>query len=103
MKARRLVDVELLSQRLTDEQFLQRAKLAPTEMARSLTEDPFADRWIYRIVVVTLGLTALTALVGGLVVAYKRPEWPLPQMLVALGSTAVGALAGLLAPSPRDR
>ena len=103
MQARRLINMETLSKRLTDDNFLQLAKQAPGEMAKSLTEDPLSsDKWVYRIVVGILGLIALTALAGGLLLAYKKPEKELPQMLVALGSTAVGALAGLLAPSPRD-
>ncbi|AKF87416.1 hypothetical protein MFUL124B02_42510 [Myxococcus fulvus 124B02] len=103
MEARR-IDVETLSKHLADEHFLQLAKQAPQEMARSITESPLAtDRWIYRLVVIFLGIVALTSLLGGVVLTYFEPEQSMPQMLVALGSTAVGALAGLLVPSPRDR
>jgi hypothetical protein len=59
------------------------------------------DKLIYRIVVSALGLAVLIAAVGGIVIvmADKVP----PDMLVALGSAAVGALAGLLAPSPTSK
>ncbi|GEN11164.1 hypothetical protein SAMN05443572_11414 [Myxococcus fulvus] len=104
MEARRIIDVEVLSKHLTDEHFLQLAKQAPKEAARSITEGPLtSDRWIYRLVVIFLGIIALTSLVGGVVLTGLWPNWAMPQMLVALGSTAVGALAGLLAPPPRDR
>ncbi len=104
MESRRIIDVNTLSEKLTDATFLQLAKQAPKEMAKSLTEDPLStDKWIYRLVVGILGLIALMALGGGLLLAYEKPDKELPQMLVALGSTAVGALAGLLAPSPKER
>lgn len=61
----------------------------------------FFDPLIYRLVVSALGLAVLVAAVGGIVIvmADKTP----PDMLVALGSAAVGALAGLLAPSPTGK
>ncbi len=56
------------------------------------------DDWIYRTVVVVLGLTVVATVVGSIVLAVAGQ--PTPEVLVALGSTAVGGLAGLLAPSP---
>lgn len=56
------------------------------------------DVWIYRIVVLTLGLSVLASLVGGILLAAQDRQPP--ELLVALGSAAVGGLAGLLAPSP---
>jgi hypothetical protein len=56
------------------------------------------DVWIYRIVVGALGLTVLIAMCGTIYLA--NTEKGVPQALVAIGSAAVGALAGLLAPSP---
>ena len=61
------------------------------------------DVWIYRLVVGALGLTVLIAVVGAIVLtAMGEGETgrKVPEVLVALGSAAVGALAGLLAPSP---
>jgi len=56
------------------------------------------DVWIYRIVVLTLGLSVLASLIGGILLATQDRQPP--ELLVALGSAAVGGLAGLLAPSP---
>lgn len=56
------------------------------------------DVWLYRIVVITLGLSVLASLIGGIVLAVQDRQPP--ELLVALGSAAVGGLAGLLAPSP---
>lgn len=59
------------------------------------------DKWIYRIVVLVLGITVLATILGGLGLAYKGDvNYKLPAEIVAIGSAAVGALAGLLAPSP---
>ena len=60
------------------------------------------DVWIYRIVVLTLGLTVLGALAGAIILSFEKIT-PVPDLLVALGSAAVGAMAGLLAPPPAPR
>ncbi len=58
-----------------------------------------SDRWIYRLVVVCLGASVLLTIVGGFYLSIKTAA-TIPEGLIALGSAAVGALAGLLAPSP---
>ena len=59
------------------------------------------DKLLYRIAVIVLGSLALIAAVGSiwLVTASKT----IPEVLVALGSAAVGALVGLFAPSPTGK
>ena len=59
------------------------------------------DVWLFRLVVLSLGLCMLASLVGAIVLAVKGTDTP--EILVALGSAAVGGLAGLLAPSPLNR
>lgn len=56
------------------------------------------DKWIYRSVVWALGAVAILAALGAIILAYNQLE--VPSVLVALGSTALGGLAGLLAPAP---
>jgi hypothetical protein len=56
------------------------------------------DIWLYRIVVITLRPSVLASLIGGIVLAVQDRQTP--ELLIALGSAAVGGLAGLLAPSP---
>ena len=59
------------------------------------------DIWLYRIVVVVLGLTVVASIVGAIVLTLSGQSTP--EVIVALGSAAIGGLAGLLAPSPINR
>lgn len=61
-----------------------------------------SDVVIYRIVVIVLGATVILTVAGGLGLAFlgSPDNYKIPPELIALGSAAVGALAGLLAPSP---
>ena len=62
------------------------------------------DVWIYRTVVFVLGITVIATVLGGIFLATKADaNIKLPDAIVAIGSAAVGALAGLLAPSPTGR
>jgi hypothetical protein len=63
------------------------------------------DRLIYRIAVGALGLTLLFATIGVfvLILLYKGTTSIDPGGLVALGTAALGALAGLLSPVPLPR
>lgn len=57
---------------------------------------------VYQIVVAALGLTVLLAISGAIYLSSFDTPKPIPELLTAIGSAAVGALAGLLAPSPRQ-
>ena len=58
------------------------------------------DKWIYRFVVLALGPTALFVVIGVFTLKALDNTVTIPDALVAIGSAAVAALAGLLAPSP---
>jgi hypothetical protein len=58
------------------------------------------DIWLYRLVAV-LGLTVVGSITGAIVLALSGQSTP--EVLVALGSAAIGGLAGPLAPSPLNR
>jgi hypothetical protein len=65
------------------------------------------DVVIYRMVVLILGLVTIAATIGALFCEIgalfcemSAGKHEIPQFLTALGSGALGALAGLLAPSP---
>ncbi len=59
------------------------------------------DEGTYRMVVSFLGLTVIVVLAGCFVLASLRI--PIPEILVPLGSAALGAIAGLLTPVPIKR
>ena len=59
------------------------------------------DKGLYRMVVIVLGLTVVATLVGAIALAMTGQSAPV--VIVALGSVAIGGLAGLLAPSPLNK
>ena len=59
------------------------------------------DVWLYRMIIATLGLTLVTS-VGG-AVALELAGKSTPEVLVALGSAAIGGLAGFLVPTHLTR
>jgi hypothetical protein len=59
------------------------------------------DIWLYRIVVAVLGVTVVASMVGAILLTLRGHSTP--EVIVALGSAAIGGLAGLLAPSPLKR
>ncbi len=75
-----------------------RVKDDPASAIAGLAAPLQTDVWIYRIVVGALALAILSAVGGAIVLAMNGR--PIPEILLAIGSGAVGALAGLLAPSP---
>ena len=81
-----------------DPSLQERIKEDPAQVIASLAAEPLrSDVWIYRMVVGALGLVVLIAIIGAIVLAVFNMS--IPDVLTALGSAAVGALAGLLAPS----
>jgi len=80
-----------LQQRMKDDPVGTMATVAATSPLQT-------DTTIYRLVVVALSLTILLSVGGALYLEIMGKTTP--QMLTALSGTAIGALAGLLAPSP---
>lgn len=75
------------------------------EVTRELPPPAFvSDIWTYRIVVIALGVVCVAAIGGAIYLTAKAGAGATPHVpdtLTALGATAIGALAGLLAPSPK--
>ena len=61
------------------------------------------DVWIYRIVVTSFAAVLILTALGALLLAFTGQDLPqtASTLFIALTSGAVGALAGLLAPSPK--
>ena len=91
---------QLLAEVVRNPDLEQALRDNPTKAISEFAGSPLqTDPWIYRIVVTSLGLVVVLAVLGGIILG--RTQTPVPEVLLALGSGAIGALAGLLAPSPR--
>lgn len=68
-------------------------------------ENPLqTDKWIYRIIVLSLGVTIIAIIIGVMILMGTGKitgDHGVPTILTAIGSAAIGALAGLLAPPPK--
>ncbi len=82
-----------------DPAFAAAVKADPAAAIANAASPLVTDRLIYRVVVISLGLTILISLIGIFIMAFFGKL--IPEGAIALGSAAVGALAGLLAPSPK--
>jgi hypothetical protein len=80
-----------------DPELERRIKDNPVAAVAEIAGDPLtSDPLIYRVVVIVLGVVLLVATVGALVLTAYNLD--IPDLLTALGSAAVGALAGVLTP-----
>lgn len=71
-----------------------------TEMVAAAAREPVPDTWVYRIVVLAIGLAIFVPLLALLFGTPPERKMEMAQLLLPIGTTALGALAGLLAPSP---
>jgi hypothetical protein len=69
-----------------------------TAIQKLAAQVPIPDTWVYRLLILILGVVVIGIVSGGFALAAGGKQ--IPEALVAIGSTALGALAGLLAPSP---
>lgn len=61
------------------------------------------DVWVYRIIVIGLSITIISIIIGVLILVGNGKitgDAGVPTILTAIGSAAIGAVAGLLAPPP---
>ena len=83
-----------------DPAFAARLKADPIEALRDLPEPLRTDVWVYRGIVIALGLVAAGGLLLAAIIALSDEE--VPDIFTAAISAAIGAMAGLLVPSPRE-
>lgn len=87
------------------------AKDTVDKMANNITEHLPTPAWvseagIYYLVVIFLGAVSAMAIIGTIILSamtLDNTAFKMPDVITALGSAAIGALAGLLAPSPASR
>ena len=70
----------------------------PLALPEPVEQSPKAPT-IYLVVVIALALLGVLTVVGGIVLAWG--DKALPESVIVLGSVAVGALAGMVAPTSR--
>jgi hypothetical protein len=92
---------ELAVKVANDPELQARIKADPVQAIANLAAPLQTDVWIYRMVIGALGLAVLFCVIGAFILAGMGK--PIPDVIVALGSAALGALAGLLAPSPTSK
>lgn len=84
---------------------LEEFKTDPVKAIEQFDERPLTgDKWIYRIVVSSLSLIILLIITGAIILTPNSTgpaDGKIPTIFTAIGSAAIGALAGLLAPSPQ--
>lgn len=93
---------ELIQQVTNDKSLSAEQKIQLLGSLQKISTPLQSDRWIFRLVVAFLGFAVLLTIIGGFYLSIKTAV-AIPEGLIALGSAAVGALAGLLAPSPMAR
>jgi hypothetical protein len=92
---------ELAAMVAQDQKLQEQIKQDPVGTLRNLAQPLESDPWIYRIVVLSLGLAALGVVVGVFALKALDKTTTIPDALVAIGSAAVAALAALLVPGGR--
>jgi len=76
------------------------SRLMSDDTNRAVPDHKPEDIPVYMAGVIFIGVIACLAVGGAVALAILGK--PIPDILVAVGSAAVGALAGLLAPSPKQ-
>ena len=93
---------ELASMVAQDQKLQEQMKQDPVGTLERLAEPLESDPWIYRIVVLSLGLAAIGVVAGVIALKALDKSTTIPDALVAIGSAAVAALAALLIPGGRN-
>ena len=94
--SKREIDAQLLEQKYQDAEFLECARKGPETAIEQLRLSPEEDVLPFRITVMAPKAIALLATAGAIWIGLLAQD--IAQSLVAHGSAAIGALAGLLAP-----
>ncbi|WP_143058593.1 hypothetical protein [Sphingomonas sp. OV641] len=66
----------------------------------AIIRTPIPNTVVYKVTVVVLGISVIGVIVAQTWIALVKSQGDIPDGLIAIGSAAIGALAGLLAPPP---
>lgn len=86
----------------TNQELMQKLIEKPEETLLEIqNETPLeTDKWIYRIVVLSLSFIIIFVIVAVFVLYSKNGDNKIPDIFLTISSAALGALTGLLIPSP---
>jgi len=93
---------------LSDSEELQtRFKTDPVKAVNEFTQQNplYTDNRIYRIIVIGLSITIVSVILGILILMSMGQidgDKSVPTIVTAIGSASIGAISGLLAPTPRN-
>lgn len=91
---------EVVEKAAADPVFAEKLKSDPIQTLKELPEALRTDVWVYRGIILALGFVAAGGLL--LVAALVLTDHDaIPEIFTAAISAAIGAMAGLLVPSPR--
>lgn len=95
---KRQVSFEEFKKSIVDNPQLQtRLQDNPISLLEEFEDHPLVtDKWIYRIITVVIGLTLLTTVLGFIIMSIWYNGKPLSDAMIAIGSSAIGALAGVM-------
>jgi cytochrome c biogenesis protein CcdA len=96
---------DLKNELVSNPELQSKFKQDPVNAIQQIQQNPLStDKWIYRIIVLSLGITIIFVIIGVIVLIAMDKisgDQQVPTILTAIGSAAIGALAGLLAPPPK--
>ncbi len=84
----------------------EQLKADPQKFLEQLEDKPpIAQKGVFLTIVAIVGIVLITAIVLGGIIIFESKDIntaKVPEFLVSMGSTALGALVGLLAPTPKS-
>lgn len=81
------------------EEFLKNPKAF---MEKSASRNPLIDKSIFKWIIFIIGAVLIFCLVASTIFIFQNKELEVPTFLVTIGSTSLGALVGLLTPTPKS-
>lgn len=90
----RIGDLALAGDPARVQQVLDDARIEAVENAR------IPDTFVYKATVIVLGASVILVILAQLAIVMMVGHDKIPDGIIAIGSAAIGALAGLLAPAP---
>lgn len=95
---------EALQERATDlveAQSTDRVQEIVSEAEReAVRRSVIPNTFVYKATVIVMGISVLAVIAAQMWIALARSAAHIPDGLIAIGSAAIGALAGMLAPTP---